>query len=58
MVKDERPRPGFEEMARALHASYLDRWSRHDPAGLDRLAAIEAERRRQEPAGKEKSSAA
>jgi hypothetical protein len=27
---------GFEDFARSIHASYLDRWSRHDPAGLER----------------------
>ena len=27
---------GFEDLARSIHASYLDRWGRHDPAGLER----------------------
>jgi hypothetical protein len=30
---------GFEDLARAIHASYLDRWGRHDPAGLERQLA-------------------
>jgi hypothetical protein len=29
-------RPNFEEMARAIHASYLSRWNRHDPRQLRR----------------------
>jgi len=52
----ERPRPDFEDLARSLHASYLSRWNRHDPAGLERLSRSIAET---EPeAGQEKSSAA
>jgi hypothetical protein len=35
----ERERPGFDEMARSIHASYLSRWNRHDPAGLERASA-------------------
>lgn len=31
-------RAALEDMARTLHASYLQRWGRHDPAGLERLA--------------------
>jgi hypothetical protein len=27
---------GLEDLARTLHASYLNRWGRHDPAGLER----------------------
>jgi hypothetical protein len=27
---------GFEDLARSIHASYLDRWGRHDPAGFER----------------------
>lgn len=33
-VRDE-----LENMARSLHAGYLERWGRHDPAGLERAAA-------------------
>lgn len=37
-------RSGLEDLARSLHASYLNRWSRHDPAGLERQAVERAER--------------
>ncbi len=36
-------RAALEDMARTLHASYLQRWGRHDPAGLERVAGQEAE---------------
>ena len=26
--------PGFEQMARSIHGSYLRRWNRHDPRAL------------------------
>ena len=39
-------RNGLEELARSLHASYLDRWGRHDPAGLERQAGERGERER------------
>ena len=36
---DDKPvRDGFEDLARSLHVSYLNRWGRHDPAGLERQA--------------------
>jgi hypothetical protein len=31
---------GFDQLARALHASYLSRWDRHDPAGLKRASKL------------------
>ncbi len=34
-------RAALEDMARTLHASYLQRWGRHDPAGLERVAGQE-----------------
>ncbi|HEX6349631.1 MAG TPA: hypothetical protein VF160_09605 [Candidatus Dormibacteraeota bacterium] len=37
-------RRGLEDLARSLHASYLNRWGRHDPAGLERQAVERAER--------------
>jgi hypothetical protein len=37
-------RNGLEVLARSLHASYLDRWGRHDPAGLERQAAERGDR--------------
>lgn len=39
-------RAGLEDLARSLHASYLNRWGRHDPAGLERQAADAAEQHR------------
>ena len=39
-------RDGFEDLARSLHVSYLNRWGRHDPAGLER----QAESRTEQPA--------
>ena len=38
-------RNGLEDLARSLHASYLNRWGRHDPAGLERQAVERAERK-------------
>jgi hypothetical protein len=32
-------RPALDELARSLHASFLDRWGRHDPAGFERALA-------------------
>ncbi len=58
MVEQERIRPGFDDMARSLHASYLSRWNRHDPAGLERASNFEEERAKAERPDKEKSSAA
>ena len=31
-------RDALEDMARSLHAGYMQRWGRHDPAGLERAA--------------------
>lgn len=45
-------------MARTLHASYLSRWNRHDPAGLERAGKVEAERRQLDEDAKRKTSAA
>jgi hypothetical protein len=45
-------------MARSLHASYLSRWSRHDPAGLERASNVEEDRRKAERPETKKSSAA
>jgi hypothetical protein len=49
--------PAFEEMARSLHASYLDRWSRHK---LTELAGSTPEGLRQpkQPEPESTSSAA
>ncbi len=57
-MKEERTRPGFDDMARTVHASYLSRWNRHDPAGLERAAKLEQERRQIEAKDLEKTSAA
>jgi hypothetical protein len=32
-------RPALDELARSLHASFLNRWGRHDPAGFERALA-------------------
>jgi hypothetical protein len=45
----------FDQLARAIHASYLSRWDRHDPAGLRRASEL-AERLKEQ--SKERSSAA
>ena len=58
MVERERVRPGFDDMARSLHASYLSRWNRHDPAGLERASNVEEDRRKAERPETKKSSAA
>jgi len=42
----ETVRPGFEDLARSLHVSYINRWGRHDPAGLER----QIEARTEQPA--------
>ena len=34
---------GLEDLARTLHASYLNRWGRHDPAGLERQVETRTE---------------
>jgi len=39
-------RDGFEDLARSLHVSYIKRWGRHDPAGLER----QIEARTEQPA--------
>lgn len=39
-------RDGFEDLARSLHVSYINRWGRHDPAGLER----QIEARTEQPA--------
>ena len=52
--QDEREaavRAALEDMAKTLHASYLQRWGRHDPAGLERVAG-------REPAADGRTSAA
>jgi hypothetical protein len=33
-------RAGFDQLARAIHASYLSRWGRHDPTGLKRASEL------------------
>jgi hypothetical protein len=33
-------RVGFDHLARAIHASYLNRWDRHDPKGLKRASEL------------------
>jgi len=33
-------RVGFDQLARAIHASYLNRWDRHDPKGLRRASEL------------------
>ena len=33
-------RAGFDQLARAIHASYLNRWDRHDPTGLKRASEL------------------
>jgi len=33
-------RAGFDQLARAIHASYLSRWDRHDPKGLRRASEL------------------
>ena len=48
-------RDGFEDLARSLHVSYINRWGRHDPAGLERQ--IEA-RTEQPPAAGIRTTAA
>jgi hypothetical protein len=46
-VRDVRDvREGLEDLARSLHASYLNRWGRHDPAGLERQAVERTDRER------------
>lgn len=35
----------WEQLARSLHASYLQRWGAHDRRGLERATAVEAQRR-------------
>ena len=52
----ERPdRAGFDQLARAIHASYLSRWDRHDPMGLQRASEL-AERLKEQ--SEERTSAA
>lgn len=44
-----RARPALDELATSLHASFIARWGRHDPAGLEREIAerrAEAAKRR------------
>ncbi len=58
------PKPGDEQpasrarsvddFARSVHASYLSRWRRHDPAGLENIAPEEAKGRKR----KKRTSAA
>jgi hypothetical protein len=48
-------RVAFDQLARAIHASYLSRWNRHDPAGL-KLASKQVEKLKEQ--SKERSSAA
>jgi hypothetical protein len=44
MPEKRAPRPpdraGFDQLARAIHASYLSRWDRHDPKGLKRATQL------------------
>jgi hypothetical protein len=51
----ETVRNGFEDLARSLHVSYLNRWGRHDPAGLEREIETKTE---QPAAGGGRTSAA
>ncbi len=48
--REEFVRAALEDMARSLHASYLQRWGRHDPAGLERVAGRPPEGERTHPA--------
>jgi hypothetical protein len=48
-------RVAFDQLARAIHASYLSRWDRHDPAGLKRASELAESLKEQ---SKERSSAA
>jgi hypothetical protein len=48
-------RAGFDQLARAIHASYLNRWDRHDPKGLQRASEL-AERLKEH--SEERTSAA
>ena len=34
-------RPDVEDFTRSVHASYLSRWRRHDPSGLEKAAEPE-----------------
>ena len=31
------PRRGVADFARSVHASYLSRWAKHDPDGMERV---------------------
>ena len=33
--KAQRQQPGFEQMAKSIHGSYLRRWVRHDPRAAE-----------------------
>ena len=35
---DKPPRRDVDDFTRSVHASYLNRWLRHDPAGPDQAA--------------------
>lgn len=37
---------GVDDFARSVHASYLSRWLRHDPAALEEAAEQEATKRK------------
>ena len=46
---DRDPGPGdrgVDDFARSVHASYLSRWLRHDPAALEQAAEQEATQRK------------
>jgi hypothetical protein len=42
----DRRAPGVDDFARSVHASYLSRWLRHDPAALEDAAREEATKRK------------
>jgi hypothetical protein len=50
-------RPAFDELARSLHASYLDRWSRHKVTELE-ITTPEGERQPKQQEPESTSSAA
>jgi hypothetical protein len=44
--------PAFDELARSLHASYLDRWSRHRVTELETTTPeVSSQPKQQEPEG-------
>lgn len=49
---------GVDDFARSVHASYLSRWMRHDPAALEAAAQEEAQIRAAERKRRKRTSAA